>query len=302
MNPKLSLRYILFKQFLLALTLMTLGVAGLSHATQVFLEDADPTTPRITNPNIPSLNQHEWPRVMLSETQSFAGPAEQFSKYQIIAAQGGIIRSVGKLQETYPDLVYFRMLNPYEFAGYNLEDRGEDCPQSNGLPFSETSPATSGCGVYAGHWMYKAGTTTTSSLNRSATIVNVADTSVFEVGEYAVIYDAPAASFDNAEHVRIIAINNNSSRLTIQRGYKSATQNHAFGSIIAPHVLGQSAVNEPRNWVFNLSTQSPRDANNQRVIDLVPVWLRNNYTRDFRAYNLLVILLLFSIFFQKRSA
>jgi len=282
MKPTYFLRCTLLKRVLWTLMFIATLFSGLTHATQVFLEDADPTTPSINNPNMPSITQHEWPRVMLAETQSFAGPAEQFSKYQIIAAQGGIIRRISDLQQTYPDLMYFRMLNPYEFAGYNLEDIGEVCPQSNGLPFSNTTASTTGCGVYAGHWLYQAGTSTTSSLSKSATTVTVADTSIFNVGEYAVIYNAPAASFVNAEHVRVRSISRSLNRLTIERGYKSAAENHPFGSIIAPHVLGQSQINEPRNWVYNLSTQCPRDANNRRVIDLLPVWLKRNYKRDFR--------------------
>ena len=275
-------RSTLIKQFLFSLMFAASGFAGLSQAAQVFLEDADPTTPTTNNPNMPSITQHEWPRIMMAETQSFAGPPEQFSKYQIIAAQSGIIRAVGKLQETYPELLYFRMLNPYEFAGYNLEDRGEVCPQGNGLPFNETTAATEGCGIYAGHWMYRAGTETGSALSRSATAVEVADSSIFNVGEYAVIYDAPAGSFENAEHVRITAINQNNDRLTIERAYKSSSQNHPLRSIIAPHVQGQSSVDDTRNWVYNLSVESPRDANNLRVIDLLPIWLRNNIRKDFR--------------------
>lgn len=218
---------------------------------------------------------------MMAETQSLAGDIERYSKYQIIATQAGLIKKVSKLQKDYPDLMYFRMFNPHEYLGWGFETNGETCTQGNGIPFNFTTASTNNCGVYAGHWLYRAGTTTTSYINTSATSVTVSDASLFKTGQYAVIYDAPAGSFNNAEHVLVTSRNTSTNTLTISRAYKSNAQQHPNGSIIAQHVLGQSSSNDPRNWVFNLGVNGPKDASGRRLNAYLPVWLQGNYKKTW---------------------
>jgi len=253
-----------------------------SFATQIYLEDGDSTQPAISNPNMPSIDQHRWPRVMMAETQSLTGGIEQYSKYQIIATQGGVLDKIADLQQAYPELMFFRMLNPYEYAGFPFDDDGITCTQSNGIPFNKTTSETGSCGVYAGHWLYRAGSKTTAAINKSTKTIRVQNASRFKVGEYVVVYDAPAGSFRNAEHMRVTSKSNSSNRLTVKRAYKSVAKNHPNSSIVAPHVLGQSRQNDSRNWVYNLTTQSPRDSRNRRLIDYLPNWLENNFNRNFR--------------------
>ena len=251
-----------------------------SFSTQIYLEDGDSTTPA-DNVNMPSITGHLWPRVMMAETQSFAGNIERYSKYQVIASQAGIIKNVGQLQKIYPQLMYMRMFNPHEYAGYGYEINGETCTQGNGIPFNFTTASTGNCGVYAGHWLYRAGTTTTSFINTNTTSISVSNASLFKTGQYAVIYDAPAGSFNNAEHVLVTSRNTSNNTLTINRAYKSNARNHSSGSIITHHVLGQSSVNEPRNWVFNLGSNGPKDASGRRLNAYLPIWLQSNYKKTW---------------------
>ena len=252
------------------------------YSTQIYLEDGDPRTPT-NNPNMPSIADHLWPRVMMAETQSLTGNIERYSKYQVIATAAGVIKKVADLQQLYPNLMYFRMFNPYEYSGFNFEDQNSDyvCSQGNGIPFNETTSSTGGCGVFAGHWLYQAGTKTSSFINPTATTLPVDDASLFTVGQYAVIYDAPAGSFNNAEHVRITSRNLSNKTINIQRAYKSAARNHPNRSIIAQHALGQNSNNDARNWLYNLSINGPKDASNRRLINYLPFWLQSNYKRNF---------------------
>ncbi|MEE9342156.1 MAG: hypothetical protein V3V12_00820, partial [Gammaproteobacteria bacterium] len=91
------------------------------------------------------------------------------------------------------------------------------------------------------------------------------------------LYNAPAASFNNAEHAKITA--KNGSTLTLQRGYKSSAVSHASGSIIAQHVLGQGG-NHPLNWSYNLSTACPKDGNGQVISTVMANFLKSNIKKD----------------------
>ena len=254
---------------------------GPVHSARPYMEDADATQAPAGNAGAPSLANHNWPRLILAETQSFAGNNdERFSKFHVIATQAGIMDQVAVLQARYPQLMYFRMLNPHSYLDYNDEDDGVPCSQSHGIPFNGTASSTGNCNVYAGHWLYQPGTRTTQTINTTQTSVRVNDASRFTPGHYAVIYNSPAGSFGNAEHVKITARNNSTNTLTIQRGYKSQARSHGSNSIIAQHSVGDTKSNDRRNWVYNMSTQSPRDGANRRYIDHLSNWFAQNYKKD----------------------
>lgn len=269
-----------------ALMLGALATTALSNAlaTQPYLEDADTTVAPGPSGNTPAIDQHEWPRIMMAETQSLGGDLNKYSKYQMIATAGGTLNRIATLQSTYPDLMYMRIINPNEYLGYNDETSSRKCPQGHGNPFSKTTQSSGdtsggGCGVYAGHWLYQAGTRSTNVLTATSTSLRVQDASRFTTGEFVVIYDAPAGSFNNAEHAKIVGRNTSSNTLTLQRGFKSNSVAHASGSIVAQHARG-NGVNNPQNWAYNLSTQSPTDGNNRRYNQFLANWLKDNVDKN----------------------
>ena len=249
-------------------------------AAQPYLEDADTTSPPAANPNSPSIDGHLWPRLMISSVQSMSGNIERYSKYNVIATQGSLINRIAELQALYPDLMYFRMVNPHEYLNYPGEDDGVGCAQSHGNPFESTTETTGNCGVYAGHWLYQPGTVTGTAITANTITIPVEDAARFDVGQYAVIYNAPAGSFNNAEHVRITGKDTTAQTLTVERGYKSTASVHDSGSIVAQHALGNGKDGDPRNWIYNLGTNAPRDGANRRYIDYLPLWMSQNYRKD----------------------
>lgn len=265
---------------LLSISIVSLtGFSSASHATQPYLEDADSSNNATSNSASANIDEHLWPRIMMAETQTLAGDPEQFSKYRIIAASAHSVNRMLPLQEENPDLIYFRTVNPNEYLGYNDESATRVCPQGHGNSFMFTTAASGDCGVYAGHWLYQPGAHTTNSITASSNSVRVSDISRFSNGDYVVIYNAPAGSFDNAEHARITSINNSTSTLNLERGFKSNAVAHANGSIIAQHARGFGNPN-PQNWRYNLSTQSPRDANGLTYGQFLPMWIEDNITTN----------------------
>ena len=262
------------------LGLIALLFSAVVFSAQPYLEDADSTTPPAANPSAPSIAGHEWPRVMMAEVQSMTGNIERYSKYDVIATQAGLINRVAQLQARHPRLMYFRMVNPHEYLSYEGEDDGISCSQSHGNPFESTTATTGNCGVYAGHWLYQPGTPTRSTVSANATTIPVEDANRFQVGQYVVIYNAPAGSFNNAEHMRVVGKSNSNRTLTVQRGYKSPKNTHNSGSIVAQHAMGNGKTNDPRNWVYNIASNAPRDASSRRYIDFLPIWISQNYRKD----------------------
>jgi len=237
------------------------------------MNDADVDVPP-TLTGYPSLSGHTFPRTMMAETQSMAGTTEEFSKYQIIATGGGTIKKVASIQSMYPDLMYFRQLNAPEY----LDGGGTNCLQGHGMPFGGTAAASGNCNIFAGHWLYQAGTTTKQAMTATATSVQVADASRFTVGSYVVIYNAPAGSFGSAEHAKVTARNTSNNTLTLQRAYKSSAKSHASGSIIAQHALGQGGF--ALNWSFNMSSQCPKDANGKTYAAAMIDFIKSDYNTD----------------------
>ena len=266
----------IFRNLILALSVIVMTNQTFA-ANPAYMNDAETRQPP-KNASLPNISQHKFPRIIMAETQSMAGIEEPYSKYQVISTSAGIIKKVSRLQKKYPDLMYFRQFNAAEYLGYT--EPGIHCAQSHGVPFESTAANTSGCSVYAGHWLYRAGSNLQNAINVDTTTVSVNDISRFSNNEYIVIYDAPAGSFKNAEHAKITGRNVNNKTLTLQRGYKSTRRAHAKGSIIAQHVIGQGG--STKNWSFNLSSQSPRDAKGKTYAQAMLDFIAGNYRADIR--------------------
>lgn len=251
-----------------------------SIAAPAYMNDADTRKPS-NSARVPSINGHKFPRVIMAETQSMAGDLDKFAKYQVVTAGGGVLNKIAKLQKKNSSLLFFRALMPTEYLGYTHSN--VHCSHSHSLPFENTTSSTSGCGVYAGHWLYQAGTKTKKSINSSTSTIPVADAKRFQVGQYIVIYSAPAGSFKNAEHAKITGRNTSKNTLTVQRGFKSKKRSHGSGSIVAQHVTGQGG--SSLNWSFNISTTCPKDSNGKTYAQAAIAFIKGNYAKDWQGYN-----------------
>lgn len=262
-----------------SLVLAALVGASTTSAAPAYMNDAETKTPA-SLPNTPNINKNGFPRVVMAETQSMSGDLEKYTKYQMISAGGEILRKIQTIQNKNPDVFYLRGSQVAEYLEY--EHSGEHCVHGKGVPFENTNSYTdtANCSVYAGHWLYQAGTKTTQTINATVKTVKVANASRFSVGSYAVIYNAPAGSFNNAEHVKITARNTSTNTLTIQRGFKSVAKSHNSGSIIAQHVVGQGG--STLNWSFNVSTQSPKDSQGRTYAQAAVRFFKNYHTRDWK--------------------
>lgn len=221
-----------------------------------------------------------FPKVQLSETQSDGASAQQVSKYDAVGVKAGMIYKVTAAQGINPDVKFNFSFHPRSYLGYQSSD---PCNIAFGIPFNRTTAASGNCGIYAGHWLYRAGTRLTQGVDSQGTTLRVSNASRLRVGEYAVIYDAPAGGFRNAEHVRITGVNTSVTphRVTLAgRGYKSTPRPHGSNSIIAMHERGQAG--SPQNWAWNITSVGPRDSNNRTIAQVFADWIPANFNRNVR--------------------
>jgi len=252
------------------------GTASPGHA---YLNDAD-TTDSIRFSSSSDLGNRPFPRITTGPLK-LSGTAQQLSKYSVIAAKAHRFTLMAQVQAINPEIRALRVHCPQEYQGFEDNDA---CRTGNGMPFGGTGPATTGCNVYAGHWLYAPGTTLRSAIAANATSVQVDDPSQFIVGRYAVIYDGAPGAFLNAEHVRVTAVNAQTRTLTLaNRGYKSTARTHPASAIIAEHVVGNGTTGSdvnPENWVYNQSTTCPKDSSGRQINEIMAEWLATNYTKD----------------------
>ena len=221
----------------------------------------------------------QYPRIMLTETQSLKGTDERYSKYDVIGAKLSALNTVAGIQKVNPDVNYHLAFSPRAYQGYVQRD---PCERAMGMPFGGTGPATQGCEVFAGHWLYQSGTTTTGAVSATATVLTVQNPSAVVAGDYVVIYDAPAGSFNNAEHAMVQSVNQTSGQVVLKsRGYKSTPRAHGKGAVVARHDLGQGG-GTPENWAYNMTTECPKDANNNTVGEAIAEWLVSNHMKNSR--------------------
>ncbi len=243
---------------------------------RVYLDDADTTaSPPAQSPSLPN----KFPRVGVHEMDKGMSN-DAYRKYQIIYGHGNVMKRVADIQAVSSDVMFVRHISGRAYQSYNQNF----CTISSGIAFESSGPTTQGgpsgdgCSIYAGHWLYKPGSTLTQSINATTTTLKVAAASKFTVGQYVVIYDAPAGSFKNAEHAKVSGRNLSTNTLTLQsRGYKSSAKSHPSGAIVAQHVLGQGG--DPRLWAFNMSNKSPKDGNGRTFAQAYAVWLKKNLSR-----------------------
>ncbi|MBA3565173.1 MAG: hypothetical protein H0W33_14445, partial [Gammaproteobacteria bacterium] len=216
---------------------------------------------------------------MLQHEMIGGASTEALSKYHFIDAHGSAFDQMKTIQANYsPETMMLRHISGRAYQSYSTQDT---CHITNGVafaftgPVSQGGPRSTGCDVFAGHWLYKAGTTLSQPIDAGALSLRVADASKIKAGQYVVIYNAPAGSFNNAEHAKVVSSNPSDGTITLQaRGYKSNAVSHGAGSIVAQHVLGQGS--DSRLWAYNMSSVSPRDGNNKTFGQFYADWLQKN--------------------------
>jgi hypothetical protein len=233
-----------------------------------YLEDADTTTAAL-NQKISSryaeLESYPFPRLSNHVWSPNAFTPEQMSKFKVVSCDGTHIEQAVLLKQKYPEIVSLRYFRP---TAYQAEMWS--------MPFLGTGAATNGKNVYAGHWLYTAGTTTENYISAAEVSVKVTDISSFSKGSYVVIYDAPAGSFKNAEHAYVSDVDVSTKTLSLsKRGVYSTATDHAAKSIIAAHVFGDDDYYRNK-WSYNLSSACPRDANNNTLWQALADWLGAN--------------------------
>jgi hypothetical protein len=133
---------------------------------------------------------------------------------------------------------------------------------------------------FAGHWMYYPGTKLTNSITATDSILQVNDASVFSTGfglksaqknDDIVMVPLDVSGnklWNQAEQVTLVAKSNN--QIKVIRGrYGTTAQNFTAGVYLAPHVVEGPWGNNNLIWTYNLSVDSPRDANNKRCLDIL---------------------------------
>lgn len=224
-----------------------------------------------------------FPKIALTETQSVGGTVQEWSRYDVIGGKAGMAAKVAAAQAINPELKFHFSFHPRSYLGYLHNDA---CEIALGMPFNQTASTSQGCSMFAGHWLYRAGTTLASSISSTQTDIRVADASRLAAGDYVVIYNSPAGSFVNAEHARVQSVDTsaNPDRVILSnRGYKSNAISHSANSIIAAHEVGRAE--DKRNWAYNLATNAPRDAANRSAAAIMANWIVANWTKNSRGQN-----------------
>ena len=225
-----------------------------------------------------TLSNEDFPKVVLTETLGMKGSAERYSKYDVLGPKSSYMSLIKSIQSINPDVLFHYQISPRAYQGFLAKDT---CDQGMGIPFGYTGPASQDCTMFAGHWLYKAGTTLQAAVNATSGTIYVNDKDRLVAGQFVVIYDAPAGSFKNAEHAKVSSVDKSSwpYKVTLtKRGFKSKAASHPKGAIVAQHVTGLIA--NPENWSYNMSLEAPMDANGNTMAEYMVDWLVNNYDRD----------------------
>ena len=239
------------------------GVSMSCWAAQPYLDDANQdgaTQTALVVDGVPTTQQHGYPRFYAHE--NFGGlSAQALSRYQFVVVHGIHLDTVDAITGFAPDTMVLRHISGRAYQGFTQTD---PCHISMSVGFAGTGsvsqggPEGNGCNIFAGHWLYKAGSRLSAPATSGSLTLQVEDAGRFAAGQFVVIYDSPAGSFDNAEHAKVTAVNRSTNTLTLQaRGYKSAPKAHLAGAIVAQHVTGQGP--EGELWAFNTTSQSPKD-------------------------------------------
>src|SRR5215217_7514208 len=170
--------------YLLLVGLVALSAPFISSASQPYLDDANKSAP--SSSGLASFEHHQYPRVHQHEMMGKATPAA-LSKYDFLEIHGTSFEVAKSVQEYSPGTMVLRNISGREYQGYTQNDA---CYVSTGFAFAGTGPASqggpkaAGCNIFAGHWLYKAGSRLALDAGASASILRVEDASKFEVGQY----------------------------------------------------------------------------------------------------------------------
>ncbi|MFW6598948.1 hypothetical protein ACQBAU_00555 [Propionibacteriaceae bacterium Y2011] len=149
---------------------------------------------------------------------------------------------------------------------------------------------------FAGHWLYKAGTTLTQPAAPDDTVLHVADPSVFSVGvgsyrdrgdDVGITLPADPGSqvpWRTAEQVSVVAIDTEANTITVTRGkYGTSSLPWAEGDYLAAHVVAGPygpADSTPLAWHYNFTTTCPRDASGRNCADALVAELTDHFSPD----------------------
>jgi len=234
-------------------------------------DDVDKTDPPPALAGTPNFYNLPYPRLNLTEGTAGSN-IEIGSKYNTVSYGNSQIRNAAALKEKYPRTMVLR----YFPVAYQPNNEGDGGQRS----FLSTGPASVGSAVFAGHWLYLAGSTLKASVDSKALLLAVNDSSRFTAGQDVVIYNGGPGAFLDAEHAQIASINNTEGTLTLAaRGFKSTPTSHPAGAVVAQHQLGAGGTAETRSpelWSYNLGTRCPVDANGKQMNAVMAEWLATN--------------------------
>lgn len=229
------------------------------------------------------------PRLGIVETLGLAAPAPRYTVYKEIGAVAGMASKLAQIQAIRAAVKGAFYISPRAYQGGFLAPGAETQPNF-GITFSTTGPATENHEFYAGHWMYLQGTTLVDAINATQLTCRIPDgeQSRIDVGQDCVLYDGPAGSFANAEHVRVKSKTQDGAEWIIEfesdldgffdgRAYKSQRSAHGAGAILAQHCIGVGGGTH-HNWAFNTSTACPLDSADRTFADALVVWCQANIT------------------------
>lgn len=117
--------------------------------------------------------------------------------------------------------------------------------------------------VFPGHFLYYAGTTATASINSTATQINVADTSIFNVGDYILIRNS-LTDWSNFEHAKVTQILSGAITVTRSTNYGTTAKNFSSGAYIAPHVAAWTTSTD-MSYRLNYSLHAPTDSQGHKA-------------------------------------
>jgi hypothetical protein len=206
-----------------------------------------------------------YPKINHSETKAKLD-VESLRKYsEVSSTSADELPHYASVKAASPEVLIMRKFHPLNTIAHSSGN------------FFTTGPTTNWPEVFAGHWAYKEGKITRSSLSINETRLYLNNTRGLKVGDYAAIYDSPAGSFKNAEHVKITAIDSVNNQVSLVRGYKSEPCIHSSGSVFATHHV---QANWNTNWTYNFSTTCPKDANGKILAEVRADWIAHNYYRQ----------------------
>ena len=152
-----------------------LGLSVSCWAAQPYMDDSNETVPAADGAT--STQEHLYPRIYAHE--NFGGlSAQALSKYQFIDIHGTGFDTIGALVSFAPDTMVLRQISGRAYQGWAQSD---PCHVTMGVafagtgPVSEGGPEAAGCNIFAGHWLYKAGSPLSAPVTASALTLQVGE-------------------------------------------------------------------------------------------------------------------------------